>query len=89
MMSRSLGRRFQFTKPSGRLRLQWSSTIATSAWSHFGHSNNRSSHPSPAGDIRASIMTVWHFEQRGRSIALGGNLVGVLPVMVRYNPGRG
>ena len=34
-------------------------------------------------------MTVWHFEQRGRSIALSENIVGVLPVMVRYNPGRG
>jgi hypothetical protein len=38
----------------------------------------------PAGDIRASIMRVWHFEQRGRSIALSGNIVGVLSVMMRY-----
>ena len=50
-----------------------------------GHSNSRSSRPSPAGDIRASIIRVWHFEQRGgRSIALSGNIVGVLPVMMRY-----
>jgi hypothetical protein len=63
--------------------------IAVSAWSHFGHSNNRSSRPSPAGDIRANIMTVWHFEQRGRSIARGGNIVGVLAVMVRYSSGAG
>jgi hypothetical protein len=34
-------------------------------------------------------MRVWHFEQRGRSIALSGNIVGILPVMVRYNSGAG
>jgi hypothetical protein len=30
-------------------------------------------------------MRVWHFEQRGRSIALSGNIVGVLPVTMRYD----
>ena len=34
-------------------------------------------------------MRDWHFEQRGRSIALSGNIVGVLAVMTRYNFWRG
>jgi hypothetical protein len=63
--------------------------IAVSAWSHCGHSNNRSSRPLPVSDIRASIMRDWQFEQRGRSIALSGNMVGSLAVMTRYGSGAG
>jgi hypothetical protein len=56
---------------------------------HFGHSNSRSSRPSPAGDIRASIIKVWHFEHRGRSIALSGDIFGVPSVMTRFSFWRG
>src|SRR6476469_10555142 len=55
-----------------------SGSSASTLWecSHFGHSKVRRSEPAGPGSMRASDIRVWHFGQRGRSIALSNGSVG-------------
>jgi hypothetical protein len=43
--------------------------VSLSTCSHLVHSNVRRSWPDGPGEVRARFMRVWHFGQRGRSIA--------------------
>ena len=60
-----------------------SATILVSTASHFGHSNVRCSDRSGKGEMRASLIRVWHRPQRGRSIAVRGTGVKETSVSLR------
>jgi hypothetical protein len=63
--------------------LKGSATVLVSTASHFGHSNLRRSDPSDNGEMRASIIRVWHRSQRGLSIGVSAKSAGILDIAIQ------